>query len=158
MTADKNTPNDTDREIVITRLIDAPRERVFEAWSEPARLTRWFAPHPYTLPLCEMDFRPGGRFRMAMRAPEGVEHPFTGVYREIVPPSRLVWTGEFPYGPVDQIRTTVTFEEEGKKTKLTVRQTFSALTPETEPHTRGAKQGWTATLDQLQALAESDER
>jgi uncharacterized protein YndB with AHSA1/START domain len=54
--------------------------------------------------------------------------------------------------------TTVTFEEEGKKTKLTVRQTFSVLTPETEPHTKGAKQGWTATLDQLQALTESDKR
>lgn len=118
-------------------------------------MARWYAPEPHTLPLCEMDFRPGGRFRMAMRSPKGVEHPFTGICREIVPPSKLVWTGEFRYGPVDQMRTTVTFEEEGKKTKVTVHQTFSVLTPESEPHTRGAKQGWTATLDQLQRLAET---
>jgi uncharacterized protein YndB with AHSA1/START domain len=142
-------------ELVVTRVIAAPRERVFEAWSEPARLTRWFAPLPYTLPLCEMDFRPGGRFRMAMRSPAGEDHEFSGVYREIVPPSKLVWTGEFASGPVDQVRTEITFEEEGTKTKLSVRQTFSVLTPETEPHTKGAKQGWTATLDQLQALAEA---
>lgn len=142
-------------ELVLTRVIAAPRERVFRAWSEPAQLARWFSPHPYTLPLCEMDFRPGGRFHMAMRSPEGVDHEFTGVYEEIVPPSKLVFTGEFPYGPADQILTTVTFEAEGAHTKLTMRQTFSVLTPETEPHAQGARQGWTQTLDQLQALAES---
>ena len=141
-------------ELLLTRVIDAPRERVFEAWSKPELVARWFAPQPYTLPRCEMDFRTGGRFSMAMRSPEGQEHSFTGVYREVTPPSKLVWTGEFPYGPADQIRTTVTFEEEGKKTKVTVCQTFSVLTPETEPHTKGAVQGWTATLDQLQALCE----
>lgn len=145
-------------ELVLTRVIAASRERVFQAWSEPGQLKRWFSPHPYTLPLCEMDFRPGGHFRMAMRSPEGVDHEFTGVYREIVPPSKLVFTGEFPDGPADQILTTVTFEAEGTSTKLTMRQTFSVLTPETEPHAKGAKLGWTATLDQLKALAESGNR
>ena len=139
-------------ELTLSRIIDAPRERVFKAWSEPKQVSRWFAPLPYTLPKCEMDFRPGGRFAMTMRSPEGVEHPFTGVYREVVPDSRLVWTGEFPYGPAEQMRTTITFEEQGKKTKLTANQVFWTLTPETEPHTKGAKQGWTATLDQLEAF------
>jgi uncharacterized protein YndB with AHSA1/START domain len=139
-------------ELTLTRVIDAPCERVFKAWSEPKQLARWFAPLPYTLPKCEIDFRSGGRFAMAMRSPEGVEHPFTGVYREIVPCSRIVWTGEFPYGPAEQIRTTITFEAQGQKTKLTVHQSFSVLTPETEPHTKGAKQGWTATLDQLETF------
>jgi uncharacterized protein YndB with AHSA1/START domain len=143
-------------ELVLTRVIDAPRERVFAAWSKPEQVSRWFAPLPYTLPKCEMDFRPGGRFIMTMRSPEGQEHPFSGTYREVTPYSRLVWVGEFPYGPKDQMTTTITFEAEGKKTKLTVRQTFSVLTPETEPHTKGAKMGWTATLDQLQALAEAE--
>lgn len=144
-------------ELLMSRVIGAPRERVFDAWSEPSHLARWFAPEPFTLSLCELDFRPGGRFRMAMRSPQGMEHPFTGVYREVERPSKLVWTGEFPYGPVDQIRTTVTFEAEGRETRLTVRQSFSVLTPETEPHTKGAKPGWTATLDQLQRYVESGE-
>jgi uncharacterized protein YndB with AHSA1/START domain len=138
-------------ELVLTRVIDAPRERVFKAWSEPGQVSRWFAPNPLTLPKCEMDFRPGGRFQMSMRAPDGTEYPFSGVYREIVPPSKLVWVGEFPNGPAEQMRTTITFEEQGNKTKLTMQQTFAVLTPETEPHTKGAKQGWTATLDQLEA-------
>lgn len=142
-------------ELVLTRVIDAPRERVFAAWSEPEQVARWFAPSPYTLPKCEMDFRVGGKFSMAMRAPDGTEHPFTGVYREIDRPSRIVWVGEFPYGPAEQMTTTIDFEAQGNKTKLTARQTFSVLTPETEPHTKGAKQGWTATLDQLAAHCES---
>ena len=142
-------------ELVMSRVIDAPRERVFQAWSEPAQVARWFAPKPLTLPKCEMDFRSGGTFRMAMRAPDGKEYPFSGVYREIVPPSKLVWAGEFPDGPAEQMLTTVVFEEQGKKTKLNVRQTFAVLTPETEPATKGAKQGWTATLDQLEAFCSS---
>ena len=143
------TANKPAFELVLSRVIDAPRARVFEAWAKPKRLARWFAPKPYTLPKCEMDFRPGGSFRMAMRAPDGTEHPFSGVYREIVPPEKLVWIGEFPNGPAEQMLTTVTFEDQAGKTKLAVRQTFSVLTPETEPHTKGAKPGWTATLDQL---------
>jgi uncharacterized protein YndB with AHSA1/START domain len=139
-------------ELTLSRVIDAPRERVFEAWSKPEQLSRWFAPEPYTLPKCEMDFRPGGRFSMAMRGPEGQEHPFTGVYREIVAPEKIVWVGEFPYGPKEQMRTTVTFEALGRKTKVTAHQAFTVLTPETEPHTKGAQQGWTATLDQLAAV------
>ncbi|HEX4048711.1 MAG TPA: SRPBCC domain-containing protein [Elusimicrobiota bacterium] len=138
-------------ELVMSRVIDAPRERVFAAWSEPAQLSRWFAPKPLTLPKCEMDFRPGGSFSMAMRAPDGTEYPFSGVYREIVPPSKLSWTGRFPTGPADQISTTVVFEEQGGKTKLAVRQAFSVLTPAAEPHAKGAERGWTATLDQLAA-------
>ena len=99
-----------------------------------------------------MDFRPGGSFRMAMRAPNGTEHAFSGVYREVDPPSKLVWVGEFENGPAEQMETTITLEEQGQKTKLTVRQIFKVPTPETEPHTKGAKQGWTMTLDQLEAL------
>lgn len=139
-------------ELLLDRIIDAPRQRVFEAWATPEQMRHWFAPKPYTLSVEKMDFRPGGSFSMAMRAPDGKEHPFTGVYREIVPPAKLVWTGEFSDGPAEQIRTEVTFEEQGKKTKVTVRQTFAVLTPETEPYTRGAKQGWTMTLDQLDAF------
>jgi uncharacterized protein YndB with AHSA1/START domain len=141
-------------ELTLTRVINAPRERVFQAWSEPKQVQRWFAPQPLTLPKCEMDFRPGGSFNMAMRAPDGQEYPFSGVYSEIVPPAKLVWIGQFPNGPANQIRTTVIFEAQGNKTKLTVQQIFTVMTPETEPHTKGAKEGWTATLNQLTEYAE----
>jgi uncharacterized protein YndB with AHSA1/START domain len=144
-------------ELILTRVIDAPRERVFDAWSKPEHVSRWFAPSPLSLPKCEMDFRSGGKFRMAMRAPDGQEYPFTGTYREIERPSLLVWVGEFPNGPAEQIRTEIRLEAQGQKTKLTMRQTFSVVTPDTEHATKGAKQGWTATLDQLTAFCESKE-
>ena len=86
---------------------------------------------------------------MAMRAPDGSEHAFSGIYREVIAPAKIIWTGEFSIGPANQIRTEVRFEEHGKKTKIRARQTFDRLTPETEPATKGAHQGWTATLNQL---------
>lgn len=136
-------------ELVLERVIDASRARVFEAWTKPEQMTQWFAPKPFTLTIDKMDFRPGGRFSMAMRGPNGDDFPFTGTYREIVPPAKLSWTGEFSSGPADQISTVVTFEEQGQKTKVHVRQTFHVMTPEIEDASKGAKQGWTMTLDQL---------
>ena len=142
-------------ELRLERVVDAPRERVYKAWADPKEIVSWFAPKPYTLIVHKMDFKPGGRFEMAMRAPDGAEHSFGGVYREINPPSRLAWTGEFTNGPKDQIRTEVDFVEQGGKTTVRARQTFSVLTPETEPATQGAQQGWTMTLNQLAAHCSS---
>jgi uncharacterized protein YndB with AHSA1/START domain len=139
-------------ELVLERVIDAPRARVFEAWTKPEQMAEWFAPKPYKLIIDKMDFRPGGSFSMAMRGPDGKDFPFTGTYREIVPPAKLSWTGEFASGPPGQMTTVVTFEEQGQKTKLHVRQTFHVMTPEIEQATKGAKQGWTRTLDQLEAF------
>lgn len=136
-------------ELVLERVIDAPRERVYEAWTSPKQMAQWFAPKPYKLIIHTMDFRPGGRFSMAMRGPDGEDFPFTGTYREIVPPEKLSWTGEFASGPADQISTVVTFEEQGQQTRVHVRQTFHVMTPEIEHATKGAQQGWTMTLDQL---------
>ena len=104
-------------------------------------MAQWFAPKPFKLIVDQMDFRPGGRFRMAMRGPNGEGFPFTGTYREIVSPAKLCWTGEFASGPADQVSTVVTFEEQGQRTKVHVRHA-----------TKGAKQGWTMTLDQLEAF------
>ena len=139
-------------ELELTRVIDAPRARVYEAWTKPEQMAQWFAPKPYQLIISQMDFRSGGRFSMAMRGPDGNDFLFTGVYREIVPSATLSWTGEFASGPADQISTVVTFEEQGQTTKVHVRQTFHVMTPEIEHATQGAKQGWTMTLDQLAAF------
>lgn len=139
-------------ELEFTRVIDAPRARVYEAWTKPEQMARWFAPKPFQLIVKTMDLRPGGRFSMAMRSPDGKDFPFTGTYREVAPPARLVWTGEFSTGPADQMTTAVTFEEQGRKTKLHARQTFHVMTPEIEHAAKGARQGWTMTLGQLTAF------
>jgi uncharacterized protein YndB with AHSA1/START domain len=136
-------------ELEIERLIDAPRARVYEAWTEPERLKRWFAPKPFTLAVKSMDFRAGGHYEMAMRGPDGEDFPFTGDYKEIDPPAKLSWTSEFPDMPKGSIATVVTFAEEGGKTRVRVRQTFAALSPTARHAVAGAKQGWTLCMDQL---------
>ena len=136
-------------ELEFTRMIDAPRARVYEAWTNPEQIAKWFAPKPYQLIVNKMDFRPSGKFAMSMHGPDGNDFPFTGTYREVVPPAKLSWSGEFPGDPTDNISTVVTFEEEGSKTKLHVRQSFQVMTAAVKHATAGAKQGWTMTLDQL---------
>ena len=142
----------------LTRVINAPRARVYEAWAQPRQMAHWFAPKPFQLIIHAMDFRPGGRFSMAMRGPDGSDFPFTGVYREMVPPEQLSWTGEFASGPADHISTVVTFEAHGQQTTVRARQTFHVMTPEIEHATQGARQGWTMTLDQLEAFCAQEQR
>lgn len=132
-----------DRELTITRIFDAPRDLVFSAWTRPEHLMRWFAPNDFTLPVCEMDFRAGGKFRFCMRG-LGSEHWVNGVYREIVKPERIVWAGTMEHDN-NEVTTTVIFADLGGKTRLTVHQTFSIETDST----RGARYGWTQTLDHL---------
>jgi len=142
--------------VVLDRVYDAPPERVFAAWTTPEAVQRWFAPKPFQLVVHQMDFRVGGRFRMAMRGPNGEDFPFTGTYREIAPARRLVWTGEFATGPAEQITTVVTLRAQGRKTRLDVRQTFHVLTPEIRHAVAGANEGWTMTLDQLAAFCRGE--
>lgn len=136
-------------ELELTRVIDAPRARVYEAWTKPDQVVKWFAPKPFELVVHKMDFRVGGRFEMAMRGPGGQEFPFSGTYHEVAPPAKLVWGGAFTGGADDEMRTVVNFTEEGKKTKIHVRQSFYVMTPQIQHATKGAQQGWTMTLDQL---------
>src|SRR5690349_8008540 len=82
----------TERTVVITRIFDAPRELVFEAWINPMHLAAWFGPKGFTNPVCEVDLRIGGKLRIVMRAPDGTQHPMIGIFREIVRPERLVFT------------------------------------------------------------------
>lgn len=110
----------TDREIVITRIFDAPRAVVFETWTNAEHVAHWWDPSGVPLAICEIDLRPGGAFRWVHRAPDGGEgHSFMGIYREIVPPEKLVFSVRmFPSSP-DPVGTLV-FTEDGKKTKLTM--------------------------------------
>lgn len=130
--------------LVLSRTLDAPRRLVWEAWTRADHVAQWFTPRPLSTSQCEVDFRPGGAFRIVMRMPEGAEHAFDGKFGEIEPHERLTFEGTLPDG--NRISTVVTFAEEGiGKTRLSVRQTYAFESPAT----RGAQQGWTATLDQL---------
>jgi uncharacterized protein YndB with AHSA1/START domain len=140
------------RELVLTRVFDAPREAVFKAWTEVERLKRWWGPKGFTNPVCEADVRPGGAMRIHMRGPDGTIYPMTGVYHEIVEPERLTFTAsalDAKGNPLFEQMTTVTFEEYGGKTKLTVHASFSKVRPEAAPHLAGAEMGWNMSLDRL---------
>jgi uncharacterized protein YndB with AHSA1/START domain len=111
----------SDREIVLTRLFDAPRRVVFDAMTKPEHVTRWWGclSDGYSMPVCEIDLRPGGAWRFVSRHPKG-EAAFHGVYREVAPPERLVFTEIYdPFPDAESVVTSVFTEEDGK-TRLTV--------------------------------------
>jgi uncharacterized protein YndB with AHSA1/START domain len=158
------------REFVITRVFDAPRDLVFAAWTDPGHLARWWGPHHFTNPVCEADARPGGAWRVVMRAPDGSEHPAKGVYREVAPPERLVFTidhSDLPEEWHDRVNpgrdrskgrpalealATVTFEERGGKTTLTVRMEFESAAVRDLFLNLGMAEGWSQTLERLGAV------
>ena len=114
-----------EHELVITRVLDAPRSLVFKAWAEADRAARWWGPQGFTTLSCEMDVRPGGAWRRRMRAPDGTVHCKRGVYHEVVAPERLVFTyaDENADGTSGhETLVTVSFAEHGGKTRLTLHQ------------------------------------
>ena len=115
-TLEVTTP--TEREIVLTRLFDAPRNLVFDAMTKPELLRRWFGPRGWSLVVCEVDLKVGGAWRFVLRGPDGTEMGMRGVYREIVPPERSVHTESFDDFPGESLVTT-TLVEQGGKTRLT---------------------------------------
>src|SRR5947208_6978098 len=106
----------TDREIVMTRVFDAPRRLVFDAFSKPELLKRWFGPRGWSLVVCDVDLKVGGGFRFVLRGPDGKEMGMRGVYREIVPPERSVHMESFDDFPGEAQVTTVLVERDGQTT------------------------------------------
>jgi uncharacterized protein YndB with AHSA1/START domain len=118
----------SDREIVLTRLFDAPRELVFEAMTKPEHVRRWWGilDDRYSVPVCEIDLRPGGSWRFVGRGPAG-EAAFHGVYREIAPPDRVVFTEIYEPFPDAESVVTAVFTEEDGKTRLTASCLYPSL-------------------------------
>ena len=104
----------SDREIVMTRIFDAPRDLVFEAHTSCEHMSRWWGPRRYQISSCQIDFRPGGAWRIVQRGPDGDEHGFRGEFREIVRPERIVWTFEYEGMPGHVSVDTLTLEEQGR--------------------------------------------
>jgi uncharacterized protein YndB with AHSA1/START domain len=152
---DKNS-----RELTITRVFDAPRALVWKAWTDPQQLMRWWGPKDYTSPFCKIDLRVGGRYLFCMRSPEGQDYWSTGVFRELVPMERIVLTDSFAdeqgnvvpasyYGMGEdfpqELEVTVTLEEVGDKTRMTLRH---AGMPEGEMREQ-TRAGWNESFDKL---------
>jgi len=140
--------------IVVTRLFDAPPGLVFEAITKPEHLVRWWGPRGSTLPVCENDVRPGGAYRFVSRSPNGNEYPFKGVYREVVPPKKLVFTQRFDVEPFsrDEEVVTVLLEEQNGKTMLTVTELFQSVEHRDGKMKFGAKDGMLQSYDRLAEL------
>jgi uncharacterized protein YndB with AHSA1/START domain len=150
----RNSPDsEQDRTIVTTRVLDAPRELVFEAWTDPKHLVKWWGPNGFTTTVRAIDVRPGGVWRFVMHGPDGVDYENRIVYDEIVKPERLVYrhSGGDDVEPV-QFQTTVTFEDLGGKTRLTMRAVFpSAAERNRVAEEYGAIEGAEQTLGRLAA-------
>ena len=148
------------RELVLTRIIDAPREKLFRAWTEPELLKHWFAPLPWTTPVVETDVRVGGSSYFVMRGPDGMEFPNRGVYLDVARNERIVFTDAYTkaWEPSEKPFFTgvITFEEvEGGKTRYTARaRHWSAADCETHAK-MGFHEGWGKCTDQLEALAKT---
>jgi uncharacterized protein YndB with AHSA1/START domain len=143
----------TDREILLTRVFDAPRELVFNAWIDPEHIAQWFGPSGFTTTIHEMDVRPGGVWRFIMHGPDGVDYPNKIVYLEIVKPQRLVY--DHFSDDVDesgQFHVSMTFAELDGKTLLSMQMLFeSSAERDRVVNEYGAIEGGEQTLDRLAA-------
>lgn len=160
----------TDREMVLTRVFDAPPELVYKAWTDPALMARWWGPHEFTNPVCKLDVRPGGAYRIVLRSPEGKDYPTVGTYQEVVENERLIFSDTFDELPqewLDELRShlppgasksippdivTATFEEQDGKTLLTVTSRFDTKALRDAIVQMGAVEGWSQSLDKLEEL------
>jgi uncharacterized protein YndB with AHSA1/START domain len=144
---------DENRILRLSRIFRVPRERVFRAWIDPEQLVKWWGPEGFTAPACALDVRQGGTWRTTMRSPEGKDHIVSGVYREILPPQRLVFTWGWETDGPRGHETVVTIElfeaPGGTRLELTHEQFESETSRDQHQH------GWSGCLDCLeQALAE----
>jgi uncharacterized protein YndB with AHSA1/START domain len=169
MTAAKNPSDDetTGKPFVISRVLNAPRELVWKAWTERDRLAQWFGPKGVTITTASLDFRPGGIFHYCMKTPDGKDMWGKFTYRKITPPERIEWVNSFsdpsggitrhpmaPAWPAEML-SVATFEDQGGKTKLSIHWSPLNATAEEVAFFNGMhssmNQGWTGTFEQLEA-------
>lgn len=144
-------------ELMLTRHIAAPRAALYRAWTEPELLKQWFTPRPWTTPVVELDVRPGGANYILMRGPDGEEFPNRGVYLEVVPNERLVFTDAYvnsAWEPAEKPFMTgiITFADEGAGTRYTARALHWSEADRETHEQMGFHEGWDKATDQLEAL------
>lgn len=157
-------------EFVISRRIDAAPEVVWQAWTEPELMEQWWGPQYFTMPVCYLDVRPGGVYRIVMRAPDGTDYPMKGVYRTVDEPRRLAFSmdiSDHPEAwhkrlgmnqtsdeaePVGEIFASARFEEQDCATRLTLQMLFRSAAVRDAMLKMGINEGWSQSLDRLAAL------
>ena len=139
----------SDREMVMTHVFDAPRDLVFEAHTSCEHISNWWGPRKYEVASCEIDFRPGGAWRIVHRGPDGEEIAFYGEYREIVRPERIVWTFGFEGMPGSPGPETMVFEEDDGKTTLTTTSVFNTVEERDGMLESGMESGAVETYERL---------
>jgi uncharacterized protein YndB with AHSA1/START domain len=151
----------SDRDIVITRDFNAPRELVWLAMIDPQHLVHWWGPHGFTTTIEEMDVRPGGVWRLVMHGPDGVDYPNHSVFTEVIKPERIAFShgGSREGGPDAKFEATWTFEAiEARKTRVTIRMIFpSSAERDQTVKEYGAIEGGKQTLERLAAHLEKME-
>ncbi len=141
--------------LVLTRIVNAPRALVWEAWTDPKHMAQWWGPKNFTNPVCEVDARPGGAMRIHMRGPDGAVHVMGGTFRDVLKPERLVFTNN-AYDEAGNTLleglTTVTFVEEANRTKLTIDTRVVGKAAIAPAMIAGMEVGWTQSLERLEAF------
>jgi uncharacterized protein YndB with AHSA1/START domain len=145
------------RELVLERIFDAPREKVYRAWTEPKLLKQWFAPKPWTTPGAALDVRPGGASMIVMRDPDGKDYPNPGIYLDVVENEKLVFTDAFTaaWEPSEKpfMTAIITFDDLGDgKTRYTARVRHWTVEDRDEHEKMGFNAGWGQCADQLAEL------
>jgi uncharacterized protein YndB with AHSA1/START domain len=144
----------SDRELLITRVFDAPRELVFRAHTDPALIPQWWGPRSTTTIVDKMDVRPGGEYRFIHRSDDGREYIFYGEFREIVPPERIVQTSQME-GMPGIILDTMTLEEMNGKTILTILELCATREERDAVLASGMEEGLSESYDRLDELFEA---
>jgi uncharacterized protein YndB with AHSA1/START domain len=144
----------SDREIVMSRVFDAPRELVFKAHTDATLIPQWWGP---TTTVDKLDLRPGGAWRFVQRGQDGSENGFRGEFREIVPPERFVWTFEWEGMPGHILVETLTFEDLGGKTRLTTHSLFDSVEERDGMLKSGMETGANESWNRLAALLEKEQ-
>ncbi len=151
------TPSDL--EIVMTSVFDAPARLVFDAWTKCEHLQRWFGPRSWTLPVCEIDLRPGGAWRYMMRNKDGMEMGISGVYREVAPPERLVTTEVFDGDNFEAMGggtvNTLILEEREGKTTMTTTALYKSREARDGVMQTGMEEGAAESFDRLAELMQT---
>jgi uncharacterized protein YndB with AHSA1/START domain len=156
MTTDKDAL-DPARDLQITRLLNAPREKVWRCWTEAEHLVKWFAPKPWTTPYAKLDVRPGGAQIVTMRSPEGQDYPTNGLYLEVIPNEKLVWTDAYTGAWIPSAKpfftAILTFADEDGKTRYTATARHWNA-DDTQTHAKmGFDGGWNQCATQLEEIA-----
>lgn len=147
----------SDLEIILTRIFNAPRDLVFKVWTEPQHIAQWWGPKGFTTKVTEMDLRPGGKWRYVMIGPDGAEYPAKGVFREVISLEQIVATDEFDQGFDQVIKadlpqgmvTSAIFEDLDGKTKLTLRILHPSAEDRRKHEAMGVVAGWNSSFDCL---------